>query len=247
MNRMMLFLAFMLQLLGSHSNSPLHWEEMNLVGKEVLSRTDAGARQRNQTLANVYQHSRTRAQFASDVLQGQPVYVSLTTIHSRIFGITTTIESLIGGTVLPDHIYVFVSKDPHLLDLGVTEEYIRRESKGALEQLLLVYPYISIVFTDNIGPHRKLLPLLSKKWQEDCAIVTVDDHEVYRKTALASLVAYYEASHRTAIVALRARRIGTNYLSSHVLLYSLTRSITQACVVKLHLLTHYYTRPKSLP
>ena len=205
---LMLLMSFVLQLPNCHSNSPLHWEEMNLMGKEVLSRTDLGDQQRNRTLVNVYQHSRTRAQFASDLLLGQPVYVSLTTIHSRIFGITTTIESLIGGTVLPDHIYVFVSKDPHLLDLGVTEEYILRESKGALERLLLVYPYLSVVFTDNIGPHRKLLPLLSKKWQEDCAIVTVDDHEVYRKTALAGLVAYYEASHRTAIVALRARRIG---------------------------------------
>ena len=205
---MLVLVIFILQLPGSHSNSPLHWEEMHMVGNEVLSRTDSGAQQRNRTLMNVYQHSRTRAQFASDILRGQPVYVSLTTIHSRIFGITTTIESLIGGTVLPDHIYVFVSKDPHLLDLGVTEEYIRRESKGALERLLLIYPYLSVVFTDNIGPHRKLLPLLSKKWQEDCAIVTVDDHEVYRKTALAGLVAYYEASHRTAIVALRARRIG---------------------------------------
>jgi hypothetical protein len=34
---------------------------------------------------------------------------------------------------------------------------------------------VSIVFTENIGPHRKLLPLLSRKWNEDCVIMTTDD------------------------------------------------------------------------
>jgi hypothetical protein len=99
----------------------------------------------------------------SSTLLNQAVYVSLTTIHSRIYGIVKTIESIISGAVLPDHIYIFVSKDPHLLDLGVTPEFILSESKGKLKEITTNFPWISVIFTENIGPHRKLLPLLAKK------------------------------------------------------------------------------------
>jgi hypothetical protein len=146
--------------------------------------------------------------FASSLLQAQPLYISLTTIHNRIYGIMTTLRSLLNGTVWPDHIYIFVSRDPFLLDLGVTPEFIMSELKGKLDDIMDLYPWISIIFTENIGPHRKLLPLLAKKWREDCAIVTVDDHETYRETTLEILIKYYEASGRNAVVALRARRLG---------------------------------------
>jgi len=43
-------------------------------------------------------------------LQGQPVYVSLTTIHNRLYGIAATIETVLAGRVLPSHIYVFLSE-----------------------------------------------------------------------------------------------------------------------------------------
>ena len=153
--------------------------------------------------------SRLKAKpFASNILMGQRLYVSLTTIHSRIYGIAGTIDSILSGTVWPDHIYIFVSRDPHLLDLGVSPEFILSESKGKLRELAQLYPWISVIFTDNIGPHRKLLPLLAKKWNEDCVIVTIDDHETYRKTTLESLIKYYDASNRNAVVALRARRMG---------------------------------------
>lgn len=146
--------------------------------------------------------------FASSLLQAQPLYVSLTTIHNRIYGIMTTLRSILSGTVWPDHIYIFVSRDPYLLDMGVTPEFIMSELKGKLNDIIIMYPWISVIFTENIGPHRKLLPLLAKKWREDCAIVTVDDHETYRETTLETLIKYYEASGRNAVVALRARRMG---------------------------------------
>ena len=152
-------------------------------------------------------HLKTKP-FASKILMGQHLYISLTTIHSRIYGIADTIESILSGTVWPDHIYIFVSRDPHLLDLGVSPEFILSESKGRLRELAHLYPWISVIFTDNLGPHRKLLPLLAKKWNEDCVIVTIDDHETYRKRTLESLIKYYEASNRNAVVALRARRLG---------------------------------------
>lgn len=144
---------------------------------------------------------------ASDILGGQPVYVSLTTIHSRIYGIASTIESVIDGAYLPDHIYIFVSKTPYLLDEGVTVEQILTKA-GHLKQLVADYPYLSIIFTENIGPHRKLLPLLSQKWKEDCVIVTIDDHEIYARSTLSSLVDYYNITGRDSVVAIRSRRMG---------------------------------------
>ena len=144
--------------------------------------------------------------FAS-TLVGHPVYVSLTTIHARIYGISETIESIVYGSLLPDHIFLYVSFEPYLLDEGVTVEYIFKNSPN-LQRLIISYPFISIIFTNNIGPHRKLLPLLSQKWKENCIIITIDDHELYLYNTLLSLINYYIATNQSSIIALRSRRIG---------------------------------------
>ena len=69
---------------------------------------------------------------------------------------------------------------------------------------------MSIVFTDNIGPHRKLIPLLWHKWHEDCVLVTSDDDIATRdlRGRLFQLLKYYVGSKKGSIVALRSRRIG---------------------------------------
>lgn len=144
---------------------------------------------------------------ASQLVGGTPVYISLTTIHNRLYGIAATIESILLGKVLPTHIYIFVSSEPYLLDQGISKDFMI-SSSGKLRALSDMFPHISVVFTENIGPHRKLLPLLARKWEEDCVIVTVDDHEVYPKGMLSSLLEYYRASDGTAVVALRSRRMG---------------------------------------
>ena len=144
---------------------------------------------------------------ASQLIGGTPVYISMTTIHNRLYGIAATIETILRGSVLPTHIYIFVSSEPYLLDQGISKDFMV-SSSGKLRALSEAFPHISVIFTDNIGPHRKLLPLLAKKWDEDCVIVTVDDHEMYPKGMLASLLDYYRASDGTAVVALRSRRMG---------------------------------------
>ena len=119
---------------------------------------------------------------------GKPVYVTLTTIHNRLYGIAATIETLLQGDMLPSHIYIFLSEGPFLLDQGVSRDYLLGSAMSKLRALYRIFPHISVVFVDNIGPHRKLLPLLAKKWAEDCVIVTVDDHLLYPPSMLASLV-----------------------------------------------------------
>lgn len=151
--------------------------------------------------------ARLNKQAAQDVV-GKPVYVSMTTISSRLYGIGDTIESLIGGEQLPTRIFVFISEKPHLLDEGISKNDLAGDETLKLRLLYRLYPYISIVYVDNIGSHRKLLPLLSEKWDEDCLLVTVDDHEIYPKNMLSSLIDYYIDSGGLSVVARRARRMG---------------------------------------
>ena len=56
---------------------------------------------------------------ASTRTRGLPVYITLTTISSRVNKIENTIISLLNGEVLADRIYLFISSEPFLLDAGM--------------------------------------------------------------------------------------------------------------------------------
>lgn len=151
-------------------------------------------------------HLRQGQYLAEDLLDGQKVYISLTTINQRLYGIAETIRSITTGLVVPSHIYLIISKDPYLLDTGVPESSVMK----LLSELIEVkksFPFISVIYSTNIGSHRKLLPLLRHKWHENCAIITVDDHEIYQPNFLAAMLLYYVASGRDSVVAMRCRRM----------------------------------------
>ena len=136
--------------------------------------------------------------------KGKPVYVSLTTMDSRIHQVDKSIMQILKGSIVPDHVYLFISREKYILDNGIPEDTI----PTSLLEITKMYP-VSVIYTQNIGPHRKLLPLLAKKWNEDCIIITIDDES---KTGLDAyvrqLLKYYLASKRSSIVALKVRRIG---------------------------------------
>ena len=137
----------------------------------------------------------------------KPVYVSMTTTHIRITQVHIAIKTIFKSIVIPDRLYLFISKDPFLVDKGIQPNDIPEQLKQLLRN---GYP-ISIIYTKNIGPHRKLLPLLASKYTEDCIIVTFDDENKSReelKWYLPSLLKYYGVSDKASIVALRSRRIG---------------------------------------
>jgi len=98
----------------------------------------------------------------------QPVYVSMTTISKRIKQVSRTIAGLIQAKVVPTHIYLCISEEPFLLDKGITSIPDNLLS-------LVAAKYLTIVYTENIGPHRKLLPVLKRYWDQDVFIATVDD------------------------------------------------------------------------
>lgn len=142
----------------------------------------------------------------SNLIGGLPIYVSLTTIANRLHLLSPTIQSIVSGSVVPTMIYVFISTDPHLIDTGIQESDFMDEAMK-LVQLLDYFHNIKFVYTENIGPHRKVLPLLHHKWEEDCVIISVDDDHIYLHHWLRDMLAYYVHSKGQAIISTRARRI----------------------------------------
>lgn len=140
---------------------------------------------------------------AAEIVVGQAVYVSITVIARRLKSVVKTITTLLMGTVYPTRIYLFISYDPYLIDTGV------KKIPPTLVTLAQMYP-LSIVYVDNIGPHRKLLPLLWKKWNEDCVIITFDDDLGSKKNnnQLSLILQYYLASNKDSVISPRPRRIG---------------------------------------
>eukprot|EP01032_Pedospumella_encystans_P013600 gene13600-15648_t len=133
----------------------------------------------------------------------KPVYVSLTTMASRLNNVSEAITSLIQARVVPSKIFLVISKNPHLLDEGV---------KVIPDDLLCLAAagYVNIIFTFNTGPHRKLLPVLKRYWNKDVFIATVDDDLSHAQgyIILYQLLKTYVMNNQTnAVVALRARRI----------------------------------------
>ena len=140
----------------------------------------------------------------SSLLGDQKLYVGITTIRSRLQHVVLTVRSILNGMVVPTHIYLFLSEEPYLLDKGVPKEAVPLE----LRYLASSTDIFSIIYTDNIGPHRKLLPLLHRHWDDDCVLVTFDDDKAVAKDALFKLVSYYLDGRKVAVVGLRTRRIG---------------------------------------
>ena len=130
------------------------------------------------------------------------VHVSLTTISGRVAGLPGVLRSLEAQTLLPDRIHLWISPEPFLLDEGVRradlpDEVLARAEDGRL----------SIRETPNIGPHRKLLPLLERVHgdPDPPLIVTADDDSFYPPRWLEAMVGAWREER--CAVTWRARRI----------------------------------------
>lgn len=132
-----------------------------------------------------------------------PVYVSLTAISTRINAVNNTVISILRGSIRPNKIFLFISREGYLIDHG-----IREIPQGLLA--LAAAKLLTIVYTQNIGPHRKLLPLLDRYRRSNCLIVTLDDDlgTISRSNHIYQLLRSYVQSNGSSVVALRARRFG---------------------------------------
>lgn len=91
-----------------------------------------------------------------------------------------------------------LSEEPFMLDQGVRQDML---SMGLRQ--LAADGCLDIVFVENTGPYRKLLPALRCHAGEERLIVTVDDDMIYPPHWLAGLVETYR--RRRCVVAYRCR------------------------------------------
>jgi hypothetical protein len=105
------------------------------------------------------------------------LYLSLTSIYQNQKILVKTLQSLVKQSRCPDEIFLFLSDTPYLLDHG----FPKREGDfiPELVNLLNTNTIVKVIWVENTGPYRKLLPLLEKYWNEDCLIITLDDDTVY--------------------------------------------------------------------
>ena len=140
---------------------------------------------------------------AEHLLGGQKLYVVVATIAKRIKHVAEVINNILNGAAVPTHLYLMLSDHKFMLDSGLPAEKLPVYLK-----FLAYTGYLTIVYTENIGPHRKLLPILSRIWNEDAVIVTFDDDRRVPRDSLLRLIKYYLNSERESVVGLRVRRIG---------------------------------------
>ncbi len=132
--------------------------------------------------------------------------VSLAVISGRLPYLPDVLERLLEQTVTPTRVYVWISEEPFLLDEGVTFDDL---PPSVVERAEDETSPVEVRRVDNIGPHRKLLPLLREVYPDEDPplVVTADDDTLYPKRWLEALETAYRR-HRCAIT-FRSRRIRT--------------------------------------
>lgn len=128
------------------------------------------------------------------------IHISLTSISSRMATVDRTLRSLINQDYGNLVVHLYLSKEPHLLDEGVPEvpkkvQDLITETDGKLQ----------VHYTKNIGPYRKLLPLLFSYWGQELLVVTADDDTIYPTNWLRTL--YHHYGKYNCCIAFRGHRI----------------------------------------
>ena len=138
--------------------------------------------------------------------------VNLTTINTRLDLCAATLWSLIHQEVLPDYIYLWVSSEPYLSDEGMNfiPEFIH--------ELNEIHNIIKVVYTENTGPYRKIIPAL-RSFSNDDILVYADDDVIYSRFWLKKMMDKFNFYDGGCIVAPRVRLMSKN-LFGHLKSYS---------------------------
>ena len=116
------------------------------------------------------------------------IYISLTSINQKQNLLLNTLISISTQTVLPDKCYIYLSEEPYLLDKGFKNKIV----SAKLQEFISKNALFEIKWCKNIGPYRKLLPILKSKWNEDCLILTIDDDIIYNKNLIKDYINDYK-------------------------------------------------------
>jgi hypothetical protein len=108
--------------------------------------------------------------------------VSLTTISPRIHRLAPVIQSLLTQDLPPARVLIHLSRAPYLLDEGITD-------LPADLAALVDGRRVQVVWVENTGPYRKILPWAAAHIGTDRWVVTADDDTLYPADWLSRLVA----------------------------------------------------------
>ena len=117
------------------------------------------------------------------------VYLSLTSIFSNQSILLKTLISIKKQTLLPDKCFIYLSEEPYLLDCGFKDKNINNN----LYKFIKNNDMFEIRWHKNIGPYRKLLPILKEKILEDCIIITLDDDTEYHPNLIKNYINDYNS------------------------------------------------------
>lgn len=118
----------------------------------------------------------------------EEIIVSLTTHGRRLYEVYLAIESVMQGSVKPNRIILWLSKE---LEGKNFPQTLANQIQRGLE----------VRYTEDLGPHTKLIPTL--KVFSDSTIITIDDDIIYPYDTVEMLV----SAHRNNPYAICANRI----------------------------------------
>lgn len=121
------------------------------------------------------------------------VAIGLTTIAARVETVSGTVASLLGQDYPSFTVNLYVSREPHLLDRGITGDLPRE-----LQELQDGHRNFRVWFVPNIGSYRKLIPLLYQSLGHRRLLATADDDTIYPDHWLWGLVKHYQ-DHRCIV------------------------------------------------
>lgn len=131
------------------------------------------------------------------------IYISLTSIFQNQNILCKTLESILKQSLLPDKCYLVLSEESFLRDEGFKNKII---TDIKLNNILL-NEIFEIIWYKNIGPYRKLIPVLKNKWNDNCVIITLDDDTVYYEKLIENLVQDFNNNDRRKVISYRCHII----------------------------------------
>ena len=114
------------------------------------------------------------------------IYISITTIPSRIKSINKTIDSLVNQTLKPDKIFV-----------NIPLEYKRFKNQIEDDEIPSLPDIVEVTRCEDFGPGTKLLGSLNKIKKNSLLILADDDH-IYENFMLEKFYYHYNLSSNNA-------------------------------------------------
>ncbi|MEZ5754690.1 MAG: hypothetical protein R3D90_08005 [Paracoccaceae bacterium] len=113
--------------------------------------------------------------------------ISLTSISPRIGRLAPVVASLLAQEPAPARVLIHLSRGAYLLDQGIAD-------LPADLAALVDGARVQVVWVENTGPYRKILPWLGAHLGTDRWVVTADDDTLYPQGWLARLIAGRQAT-----------------------------------------------------